>query len=190
MSAPVTAQRMSPPPGSGYPQAPARQGQPSQTEQAQAASAKVVNAYAEAIVKSLYAMFVKETQTCEAQGLSGKDVTESTLRFADGSERIVKTRYQKVHTENADPEIERKIGVLNNGNRKILQSIATRIEALLTPQAAVQLILIQAHSTKNPSTQDVEATKLHHSLVLKTYEYAGFLKIPDAHKTIILNGLQ
>lgn len=188
MSAPLAASRMSPPPGANYVHAQAPQAQV--MTPAQAASAKVVDAYAGAILKSIYQMLAKEDQVCHAQGLTGKEVTESFIGFTDGTSHILKLRYPKLHAENSDPEIERKIGALSDANRRCLQAIAARVEALVTPQAAIDLITIQASSAGPLSKKALEATKLHQSLVFKTYVYGALLKIPDAHKTVILNGVK
>lgn len=188
MSAPLAASRMSPPPGANYVHAQAPQAQA--ITPAQAASAKVVDAYAGAILKSIYQMLAKEDQVCQSQGLSGKDISVTELKFGDGTNAVIKLRPLKVHAENSDPEIDRKIAALSDGNRKCLQAIAARVEALIAPQTKLELLSIQAASTNSSIKNALETTKLHQSLVFKTYIYGALLKIADAHKTVILSGIK
>ena len=158
-------------------------------EKLQQAAQAVINAYAQTVLKSLCTTVEAENAFCLTHRVEGKDVSTMLLGFADGSQKLVKLRESKLHVENADKEIDRKIAALSKDNQHIFDLLFNRFEGLLTSQARSTLILIQASVSGCNRREALEKMSLRESQVAKSYVYGGLLKITAQHKVIVLSGL-
>lgn len=158
-------------------------------EKLQQAAKAVINAYAQSVVKSLYATLDAENGFCLMHRIEGKGVSTSLLTFADGSQKLVKLRESKLHEENADKEIDRKIAALGKDNLHIFNLIFNRFQESITSQVCSTLKLIQASFTGCNRREALEQMPLRDSEIAKSYVYAGLLKVTQQHKVVVLSGL-
>ncbi|MBS0637877.1 MAG: hypothetical protein JSS12_10225 [Verrucomicrobia bacterium] len=183
MQATMSAPRVNPQPGHAVAQAPQK---PAITPQE--AATRLVQVYAEVVLKNLYSMIGNENDVCQAQGLSGKEVSTTKLTFPDGSIKVLKLRDLKLHQENADLEIDRKIGNLSDADKKVLNLIGQKADGLITNHVRDTLRSIQLISVN--AKQPLDSIQLIQSMIFKTHLYAAVAKIQQAHKALIVANLK